>query len=151
MEEYRKQLRLKREERERCILHRETTTINGVLCQITWSKKDVRLSSLDMTVIMTVYHAPTSGVFKFEISEAEMKAFAERDKLLNNFSYGEVLDVRNLVKLKTRLKSRVKSVEWHGGERPREMARVRDHGALYRYITISNAIHINTSSFASQS
>ncbi|GMH77886.1 hypothetical protein TL16_g07571 [Triparma laevis f. inornata] len=114
MDEYRKQLRLKREERERCILHRETTTINGVLCQITWSKKDVKLSSLDMTVVMTVYHAPTAGVFKFEISESEMKAFAERDRLLNKFSYGEVLDVRNLVKLKTRLKSRVKTQEWHG-------------------------------------
>ena len=85
MHEYRMKLRKKREERESGILHREATTINGTLVQIIWSKKDLRLSSLDMTVVMTIYHAPTSSVFKFEISEVEMKGEWQRRALCASF------------------------------------------------------------------
>ena len=106
--EYRKKLRAQREERERGILYREATNINGTLCNITWKKKDPRAHSLDMTVIMEVYVPPTCGKFSFEVKEEEMKYFAEREAVkLGAVSYGEVMDVRNLVKLKTRLKCRV--------------------------------------------
>ena len=105
--EWRMALKKKRADKEKTYLHRETTSINGTLCNILWARKDGRDCSLDLSIVMTVYVPETSGEFKFDISEKEIKEFAEKDRLQGNVSYGETMDPRNLMKLKGRLKCRL--------------------------------------------
>jgi hypothetical protein len=106
---WRAALKEKRRIREKAILHKEVTSINGTLCNIKWARKDTRDCSLDMTVLMTVYVPTTGGSWVFTISEKEIKDFAEKDKLNNpgNVSFGETMAVPNLLRLKSRLKCRM--------------------------------------------
>ena len=109
--EKQRQIRLKQKaaaaHRKAFIIHRETTKINGVLCCLSWTKLDPRFCSIDAGVVMTIYVPSTCGKFRFEISEEEMRGYAERDRLMNGVSYTEVMDIRNLMKLKMRLKCRI--------------------------------------------
>jgi hypothetical protein len=59
--EYRRKLRKQREEREKAILHRQATNINGTLVNMLWKKRDARACSLDMSVVMVVYVPTTSA------------------------------------------------------------------------------------------
>jgi len=102
---------------------------------LSWTKLDPRFCSIDAGVVMTVYVPVTSDSFRFEISEDEMRSYAERDRLMNGVSYkegerskraslleedpydplirfapsslGAVMDIKNLMKLKMRLKCRM--------------------------------------------
>ena len=109
--EKQRQIRLKQKaaakHRRAFIIHRETTKINGVLCSIAWTKLDPRFCSIDAGIVMTVYVPATCDSFRFEITEEEMRGYAERDKLMNGVSYTEVMDLKNLMKLKMRLKCRI--------------------------------------------